>query len=139
MPLRRVRRRRSPEIPPYPSPDPPPWALCWVLLHPFAFERGYPERPLATMPVDFDPATPAPNRLVARLRARHAVREAAAFSLPQDGPPGLALYPRPVADGGEEQWLDDLLTAVRRVPGWQDAVLPAHAAPAGLLTDRSLA
>ena len=58
---------------------PPPWCWGWLLLHPFAFERGYPGRPLATMPVDFDPAAPAPNRLVARLRARHAVREAAAF------------------------------------------------------------
>lgn len=105
-----------------PPPPEPPWAVALRLLHPSAFERGYPGRPLATVPVDFDPATPAPNRLIRRLRARHAVREAAAFSLPQDGPPGLALYSRPVADGGEERWLDDLLGAVRRVPGWREAV-----------------
>ena len=71
-----------------------------------------------TLAVDFDPAKPAPNRLVARLRARHAVREAAAVGLPPqaDELPGLALYPRPVEAGGEEEWLDRLLAAVQQAP-----------------------
>ena len=112
MPPRRVRRARSaPEVPPYPAPEPPPWALCWVLLHPRVFERGYPDRPLASAPTDFDPAAPAPNRLIRRLRARHAVREAAAASLaplplaPPAG--GLALYPRPVPESDEAWRADD--------------------------------
>jgi hypothetical protein len=84
-----------------------------TLLHPKAFERGYPDRPLASLPGDqaLDPVAPAPSRLIRRLRARHAVREAAAASLPLDlppaGAPGLALYPRPVPEAAE--WEEEAL------------------------------
>ena len=74
------------------------------------------------MPTDFDPAAPAPNRLIRRLRARHAVREAASFALPPqaDERPSLALYPRPVPE--EDDWMDDALAGIQRSPAWQQLV-----------------
>ena len=102
-----------------PAPE-PPWAVAVALLHPRALERGYPERPLASLPGDYDPTTPAPNRLIRRLRARHAVWEAAAFGLPQDERPSLALYPRPVPE--EDDWADEALAGIQRSPAWQQLV-----------------
>ena len=64
--------------PAYPGPR-PPWAAAWDLLHPVAFERGYPGRLLSFRTTDHLGASRDghPDRLAGRLDALRTVRRVA--------------------------------------------------------------